>query len=60
VYILAPFLGGSIAAISFRFLVSRLMGDRKKACCGQDGSCDASNGGEANTTRPARQPPASE
>ena len=60
VYILAPFLGGAIAAICFRFLVSRLMGGRATAGCSQDGSCDASNGRDAGTTSLLRQPPAGE
>ena len=43
VYILAPLLGGAVAAVCFRFLVSRLMGGPTKTVCGQEGSCDDSS-----------------
>jgi glycerol uptake facilitator protein len=58
VYILAPVLGGAVAAICFRFLVSRLMGGREKVCCGQDDPCDGSTGSSAGTTSSSRRPPA--
>jgi len=60
VYILAPFLGGAIAAICFRFVVSRLMGGRVKTVCGQYGSSDASDRSEADPTSHSGQPPAGE
>lgn len=57
VYILAPFLGGAVAAICFRFVVSPLMARREKACCGQNGSCAPSSNSDVDLTSQSRQPP---